>query len=64
MPLKTKIRWAECPEEPPRWTQGDNNALSLRKGKEKEEKTWQEEEKVGLLVKRETYLPIQNFMHE
>ena len=20
MPLKTKIRWAECPEEPPRWT--------------------------------------------
>lgn len=21
MPLKTKLRWAECPEEPPRWTQ-------------------------------------------
>jgi hypothetical protein len=20
MPLKTKIRWAECPEEVPRWT--------------------------------------------
>ena len=20
MPLKTKIRWVECPEEPPRWT--------------------------------------------
>ena len=20
MPLKTKLRWAECPEEPPRWT--------------------------------------------
>ena len=24
MPLKTKIRWAECPEEPPRWTQGES----------------------------------------
>ena len=23
MPLKTKLRWAECPDEPPRWTQGD-----------------------------------------
>ena len=21
MPLKTKLRWAECPDEPPRWTQ-------------------------------------------
>ena len=20
MPLKTKLRWAECPDEPPRWT--------------------------------------------
>ena len=44
---------------------GREHALSLRNGEEKEEeKTWQEEEKVGLLVKRETYLPIQNFMHE
>ena len=42
---------------------GREHALSLRK-REKEEKTWQEEEKVGLLEKRETYLPIQNFMHE
>jgi len=20
MPLKTKLRWAECPLEPPKWT--------------------------------------------
>ena len=44
---------------------GREHALSLRNGEEKEEEeTWQEEEKVGLLEKRETYLPIQNFMHE
>ena len=24
MPLKTKLRWAECPEEPPRWTEGES----------------------------------------
>ena len=30
MPLKTKIRWAECPEEPPRWTQGDENGVNCK----------------------------------
>jgi len=44
---------------------GREHALSLRNGEEKEEEeTWQEEEKVEVLEKRETYLPIQNFIHE
>ena len=33
MPLKTKIRWAECPEEPPRWTQGEKMALTAKQKK-------------------------------
>ena len=43
---------------------GREHALSLRNGEEKEEETWQEEEKVEVLEKGETYLPIQNFIHE
>jgi hypothetical protein len=44
---------------------GREHALSLRNGEEKEEEeTWQEEEKVGVLEKGETYLPIQSFIHE
>ena len=30
MPLKTKLRWAECPDEPPRWTQ--EKAMPYGKG--------------------------------
>ncbi len=33
MPLKTKLRWAECPEEPPRWTQGVEMALTAKQKK-------------------------------
>ena len=33
MPLKTKLRWAECPEEPPRWTQGVDMALTAKQRK-------------------------------
>ena len=33
MPLKTKIRWAECPEEPPRWTQEMEMALTAKQKK-------------------------------
>ena len=52
MPLKTKIRWVECPDEPARWTQemlnGANSKAkkitessstsNLKKDEEKEEK--------------------------
>ncbi len=33
MPLKTKLRWAECPDEPPRWTQGVEMALTAKQKK-------------------------------
>ena len=33
MPLKTKLRWAECPDEPPRWTQGVDMALTAKQKK-------------------------------
>ena len=33
MPLKTKLRWAECPDEPPRWTQGVDMALTAKQRK-------------------------------
>ena len=33
MPLKTKIRWAECPEEVPRWTQEYIMALTAKQKK-------------------------------
>ena len=33
MPLKTKLRRAECPEEPPRWTQGVDMALTAKQRK-------------------------------
>ena len=33
MPLKTKIRWAECPEEVPRWTYEYIMALTAKQKK-------------------------------
>ena len=33
MPLKTKLRWAECPDEPPRWTQEMKMALTAKQKK-------------------------------
>ena len=33
MPLKTKIRWAECPEKKPRWTQEYIMALTAKQKK-------------------------------
>ena len=33
MPLKTKLRWAECPDEPPRWTQEMLMALTAKQKK-------------------------------
>lgn len=33
MPLKTKIRWAECPDKPPRWTQEQYMALTAKQKK-------------------------------
>ena len=33
MPLKTKLRWVECPQEPPRWTQECNMALTAKQKK-------------------------------
>ena len=46
MPLKTKLRWAECPDEPPRWTQerempghyGHGKKKKKKKGKGKKKK--------------------------
>ena len=37
MPLKTKLRWVECPDEPPRWTQENKVAKHKKKpmGKKK-----------------------------
>ena len=36
MPLKTKLRWVECPDEPPRWTQ--EIAMPYHSGKKKKKK--------------------------
>ena len=33
MPLKTKLRWVECPDEPPRWTQEMLMALTAKQKK-------------------------------
>ena len=46
MPLKTKLRWAECPDEPPRWTQEKEYASTLWNGQEEEEEKRRKEEKV------------------
>ena len=35
MPLKTKLRWAECPDEPVRWTQEKNMPMHKKKKKKK-----------------------------
>ena len=55
MPLKTKIRWAECPEEPPRWTQGEKMPYHYKPKKKK--KKGKKKKSMGGLTAAQKKLP-------
>ena len=56
MPLKTKLRWAECPDEPPRWTQEKN--MPYHSGKKKKKKKGGKKKKsMGGLTAAQKKLP-------
>ena len=55
MPLKTKLRWAECPEEPPRWTQGEKMPYHYKPKKKK--KKGKKKKSMGGLTAAQKKLP-------
>ena len=56
MTLKTKLRWAECPDEPPRWTQEKN--MPYHSGKKKKKKKGGKKKKsMGGLTAAQKKLP-------
>ena len=62
MPLKTKLRWAECPEEPPRWTQGENmpsgkGTYGKTRGRPKKKKGGKKKKSMGGLTAAQKKLP-------
>ena len=55
MPLKTKLRWAECPDEPPRWTQ--EKEMPYHSGKKKKKKGGKKKKSMGGLTAAQKKLP-------
>ena len=63
MPLKTKIRWAECPLEPPKWTQWERSmpkgkgTYGSKVGRPKKKKKGKKKKSMGGLTAAQKKLP-------